>query len=178
MAESVRRLATALAVATLLLTGCGSGGGTSAKTPTTYVKLDGSARVPAAEGTVEALPDDLKTITLDGGRVYKVSVAVQNFSTIDGSTVPLKNRVGQYVQVGLRGDTAVWIATIADVVTTSDGPVVYYTGTLVKQIGKRLTFKDGTVLTLGSGVKVPDGAMHVVVTLDPKQHVVTSVTNG
>jgi hypothetical protein len=179
VAERGRRRLAALALVALAAgpaAACTSSA--ASRTATTFVRLDGSPRVPDAEGVLVDVAGDFATITLDGKRTYKVSKALQSFSTIDGSILPLAGRIGEYVQVGLEGKTAVWIASVADIIDDGEQQLVYYTGSIAAHDGDQLTFKDGTVLTLGSGVDVPDGAEHVVVTIAPKEHVVTSVTHG
>ncbi len=178
VADRLRRSACAVAILVVVLAGTAacSGGTDEAKTPTTFVALDGSPRRADAEGVVEKVADDFATITLDGDRTYRVSEAVQSFSTIDGSTLPLRGRLGQYVQVGLDGETVVWVASVAAVLRAADEPpVVLYTGDLIGRDGDELTFRDGTVLSLGDGVEVPEEAMRVIVTIDPEHHVVIAV---
>lgn len=127
------------------------------------IALDGSPRVPDAEGVVVEVRDD--EIVLDGDRKFDVSDDLLAFSTYTLEAVPLAQRKGQYVQVGLDGDTVEWLALIGEPLEER----VYYTGELEEIDGQQLVFKDGTVLTLADGVKPPaeTGRMRAVV--DPKK---------
>jgi hypothetical protein len=141
------------------------------------VALDGSPRVPDAEGVVAAIGPDFSTLTLEGGRTYRIPKDVQSFSTIDGSTQPLRRRVDQYVHVGLDGDTMVWIAGISAVIDTGGTKAVYYGGELRNIAGSRLEFTDGTVLRVAKGVTVPAEAegKRVLATIDPQQRVIVTL---
>lgn len=130
------------------------------------IKLDGSPRVPDAEGVVVEVSDE--ELVLDGDRKFDVSDDLMAFSTYSLETIPLAQRKGQYVQVGLDGETVEWLALIGEPLEDR----VYYTGELEEIDGEQLVFADGTVLTLADGVKPPveKGRMRAVV--DPKKHVV------
>jgi hypothetical protein len=155
-----------------LLGACGRGGGDDG-----HVALDGSPRVPDVEGVVAKLADDFSTLTLEGGRTYEIPKDVQSFSTVDGSTQPLRRRVGQYVQLGLDGRTVRWVAGFSAVVDGPSGPVVYYTGTLRKAVGARLEFADGTVLRLAPGAGSVSQAVgeRVLASIDPERRVVVGL---
>lgn len=160
-----------LGVVALVLTAPGacSGGGDE------RLVLDGSPRHPDVEGVVEAVTVD--QITLDGGREYKVSSALQSFSTYDLAASPLLSRKGQYVQIGLQGKTAEWMAGIGVVVRAPGAdPVVFYNGILVETDGDEVTFQDGTVLTLAKGVKPPVETGPLRAEIEPTSHQVRALT--
>jgi hypothetical protein len=144
-----------------------------------YVQLDGSPRHPDAEGVVEKVAADFSTITLDGKRTYELARDLQCFATQNGATVPVRGTVGGYVQVGLRGDTVVWLASIADVVRVPNAePVVYYVGEAIDLTDGALVFRDGTTIRLGPSLHIPappkQGAK-VTVTIDPATHMAVDV---
>ncbi len=131
--------------------------------------LDGSPRFPDAEGVVEKI--SLERITLDGDRTYKVAEDLASFSTYDLSTTPMLHRKGQYVHLGLDGDTAMWMAGIGVVVRAPDkAPVVYYNGYLLKIQDGHAIFRNGTVLRLADGVKSPTDTGLVRAEIDPFRH--------
>jgi hypothetical protein len=142
-------------------------GGCGHCTPTAGIRLDRSPRFPTDQGVVTEV--SVKRITLDGRRRYSVSPRLLSFSTYDLSTVPLLQRRGQYVEIGAKGRTMVWIAAIAAIVP---GPprAVYYTGTLVRVEGRRAIFSDGTVFELSPEVVAPTGGGFVIVQLDTETH--------
>lgn len=164
----MRRAAGLVALALALLAGCGGGGGGPRP-----LALDGRPRYPNAEGVVEAVT--VKSIRLAGGRTYKVSPKLQSFSTTTLETLPLLQRKGQYVQVGVHGDTVVWIANVGAILPVAP-PAVYYQGTLIRADAQgRLVFRDGTVLQTTPGVRspVPNGLVRAEI--DPSSHRVRSV---
>ncbi len=133
--------------------------------------LDGSPRFPDAEGVVEEI--SLQRITLDGDRSYKVADDLASFSTYDLSVTPMLHRKGQYVHLGLDGDTAEWMAGIGVVVRApGKAPVVYYNGYLLRVVDGRAVFRNGTVLRLGEGVKSPAPEGLLRAEIDPARHVV------
>jgi hypothetical protein len=169
-----RKLAGPLLV--LVLAACGGGSGSSTATPVTYVRLDGTPRIPNDEGVITAMADDLSTFTLDDVRMYRTDASMQSFSTVDGSTQPLKRRLHQYVQVGLRGTTALWVAGIAAVVASDGRPgIAYYTGAPARVSNREVDFADGTVLTLATGVDPPPAGALVLATIDVASHKVTAL---
>jgi hypothetical protein len=133
------------------------------------VVLDGRARLPDAEGVVAAV--DREHIVLDGGRRYELVEKPQSFSTYTLATVSLLQRKGQYVQVGFDGDRVAWVASVG-AVTRVDPPVVYYNGVLRRIEDGRAFFRDGTVLTLGRGVRAPVRTGFVRAEIDPDAHTV------
>jgi hypothetical protein len=141
--------------------------------------LDGRPRLPDAEGIVEQISFD--RITLDGGRSYGVQKDLQSFSTYDLAAVPMLQRLGQYVQLGLNGKKVAWLAGIGVVVRApAVPPVVYFNGVLVRREGRRAVFRDGTVLQLGPGVASPvdpsPGEHRLVrAEIDPARHEVRAV---
>jgi hypothetical protein len=173
---TTRSLLVPLLAVVLGLAAC-SGGDAGAKSGP--VALDGTPRVPDVQGVVIKIADDFSTITLDGDRTYDLSPALQSFSTIDGSTQPVRRRLGQYVLAGLDGSTMVWIAGVSAVAKADGGaPVAYYTGNLVEVDAGRAIFEDGTVLTLDAGVGAPPDAVAVVATIDAEHHVVVELTEA
>ena len=136
--------------------------------------LDGRPRYPDAEGVVEQV--SFERIALDGGRAYGVRKDLQSFSTYDLAAVPMLQRQGQYVHVGLTGKKVAWMAGIGVVVRRPDAPpVVYYNGVLVRLDGRRAIFRDGTVLRLAAGVTPPVSQGLVRAELDPVLHTVRAV---
>jgi hypothetical protein len=176
-----RPAALALLLVVVLLGGACGGGSSKSAATTRYVALDGSARHPDAQGVVTKVARDFSTLDLDGHR-YAVAKDLQSFATQDGSTLPLLQRVGSYVQVGLQGSKVVWLANIANVVRRAGQPdVVYYSGTVIRVSGATMVFRDGTVLPVASSLRLPPppkrGAL-VTVTIDPKQHEVVKVEDA
>ncbi len=146
-----------------LLAGCSRGG------DDTPFALDGSPRFPDAEGVAEQI--SLDRITLDGKRTYKVAEDLASFSTYDLSTTPMLHRKGQYVHLGLDGDTATWMAGIGVVVRAPEKPpVVYYNGYLLKIEDGRAIFRNGTVLRRAEGVKSPADTGLLRAEIDPARH--------
>lgn len=149
-------------VAALLVAACSRGGGDR-------LVLDGSPRFPDDEGVVTAV--SLERITLDGGRSYGVSEDLASFSTYDLAATPMLHRQGQYVQLGLDGDKAEWMAGIGVVVRApGEEPVVFYNGHLLRIEDGRAIFRDGTVLRLGVGVERPRSGGMVRAEIDPSRH--------
>lgn len=141
------------AVALGPLTACGDDGSEGAG----FVELDGSPRHPDDAGVVTAIADDNSTITVDGEVVYELHEQLQSFSSIDGSTQPLRSRLGQYVHLGLDGDTAVWVAGIGAVARIEGRPqTVTYLGTIDSVDGRTISLVDGTVFELADGVEAPE----------------------
>ena len=165
---AARRFAALATLAAVTAGACGSS--------SPVVKLDGSPRTPDAEGVVHRA--SINGITLDGNRRYAVSKKLISFSTYNQEVVPLSTTVGTYVQVGIRSGTVVWLAKVGVVSGASDGTAtVQYQGKLVRVSGRKLIFKDGTVLTLASGLEMPsrpEGPTFAVI--DAKRHVVQGAT--
>ena len=170
-----RRLTAAVAAALLSLgaAACSDDeAGSAAPTPTTFVALDGSPRTPDDAGVLTALDESFATLVLDGETVYDLSPAVQSFASLDGSTQPLKGRVGQYVQVGLDGDTVVWVAGLGAVVRLEgQAEHVVYLGKISTARADRIELQDGTVLRLADGVTIggqpsPEAPLAAVLTID------------
>ena len=158
-----RRIRAAAAVAAVLALALSACGGNDDKSS---IALDGSPRVPDAEGVVTEVSDD--EIVLDGHRAFGVSDELLAFSTYTLEAVPLAHRKGQYVQVGLDGDTVEWLALIGEPLEDR----VYYTGELEEIDGDRLVFADGTVLTLGSGVESPAPSGRLRAVIDPEKRAI------
>ena len=151
-------MAATVAVAALAVGGCADDdvGGAFA--------LDGSPRFPDDEGVVTSVV--IGELELDGDRTYGMSSDLVSFSTYTMELEPVLGWDGSYVQVGLDGDTVVWIAGIADVFP-SDPPSAYYTGELVEvDDDGRLIFADGTVLELADDAEVAVEEGSVVVEID------------
>ncbi|MEY2424637.1 MAG: hypothetical protein QOI61_209 [Actinomycetota bacterium] len=165
---ATRRTAVLAASAALAMSGCGSSD--------PVVKLDGSPRVPDTEGIVQKA--SVNGITLDGNRRYGVSKKLISFSTYNQKPAPLVSTIGSYVQVGMNGDTVVWLAKIGPVQADSSGhKTVQYQGDLVSVNGARLTFKDGTVLRLAKGLTPPaDPLGPTYAVIDADKHVVQGAT--
>ena len=135
--------------------------------------LDGSLRVPDDEGIVTDV--DLESVTLDDERTYDVERDLASFSAIDLSTVPLLFTEGQYVQVGVDGDTLVWIGAIARPLAT-DPPTVLYAGKIDAARRNTAEFANGTVLQLDASIDLtPRVGDEVRVTIDPDRKVITEV---
>ena len=130
--------------------------------------LDGRPRIPDVEGVVEQV--SFEKITLDGGRSYGVRKDLQSFSTYDLAAVPMLQRSGQYVQLGLDGKAVAWMAMIGEVVEGGAAPVVYYNGVLLRLEDDRAVFRDGTVLQLADGIVSPVETGFVRAELDPNLH--------
>jgi len=160
------RLSLLLIGGALILTGCSKGDGHR-------LVLDGRPRIPDAEGVVEQI--SFERITLDGDRSYGVRKDLQSFSTYDLAAVPMLHRLGQYVQLGLDGKKVAWMAGIGVVVRSGAPPVVYYNGVLVRRDGRRVVFRDGTVLQLGAGVTLPVDHGLVRAEIDPALHTVRAL---
>ena len=159
------RLRRAAAVATIIAAlGAAACGGEDEPA----IALDGSPRVPDAEGIVVEVSDD--EIVLDGDRKFEVSDDLLAFSTYTLEAIPLAQRKNQYVQVGLDGDTVEWLALIAAPLEDR----VYYTGELEEIDGDQLIFADGTVLTLDGGVKPPADSGQMRAVIDPKKRAVVA----
>ena len=136
--------------------------------------LDGSPRFPDVEGVVERISTE--RITLDGGRSYDVASDLASFSTYDLGATPMLHRKGQYVQLGVDGDTAEWMAGVGVVVRApGKAPVVYYNGYLLRVHDGRVIFRNGTVLRLAKGVKSPVDVGLVRAEIDPARHVVRAL---
>lgn len=127
-----------------------------------------------------ALDVDGMSLTLDGERSYQVSEQLRSFSALDLSIQPLADVDGAYVQVGVDGQTIVWVGRIARIVP-SDPPRVYYVGRLARiedsEDGRRAVFREGTVLTLGDSVEPPAGSTDQIlqVEIDPTAHRVVAL---
>ena len=99
------------------------------------------------------------SITLDGGRRYKVASDLESFSTYDLQPIGLLQREKQYVQIGLQGHTVTWLAGIGAVVRMpGQAPFVSYVGRLKAVDSKhRAIFADGTVVRLAPGLVARPG---------------------
>jgi hypothetical protein len=149
-------------VAALALAGCADDDGAA------DFALDGSPRFPDDEGVVTSV--SIGELELDDDRTYGMSVELESFSTYTMELEPVLGWDGHYVQVGLDGDTVVWIAGVADVFP---GPplTAYYTGQLVEiDADRKLVFRDGTVLQLADGVRPAADEGSVVVEIDAAAH--------
>lgn len=155
-----------LVAVALLFAGCSKSG-------SDRLVLDGRPRTPDVEGVVEQI--SFEKVTLDGGRSYGVRKDLQAFSTYDLAAVPMLQRSGQYVQLGLDGKKVAWMAMIGEVVRGAGAPVVFYNGVLLRLDGDRAIFRDGTVLQLADGVTSPVATGLVRAELDPSLHRVRAV---
>jgi hypothetical protein len=135
--------------------------------------LDGRPRFPDAEGIATSISHT--EIVLDGGRRFGVAEGFKSFSTYTLALEPMVGREGDYVQLGVDGDDAVWMAGIGGVLHTAP-PKVLYEGRLERVESRRAVFRDGTVLRLGPGVSVPPNAAVVVAEIDPSRHLVVTLS--
>jgi hypothetical protein len=143
------------------LAGCSGGDGDR-------LVLDGRPRHPDAEGVVTAV--SLERLTLDGDRSWPLRRDLQSFSTYDLGAVPVLQRQGQYVQVGLRDKEVAWVAGIG-VVVAGQRPVVFYNGHLLRIDKGRAIFRDGTVLRLTDGLFIPRTMRGPIrAEIDPARH--------
>lgn len=159
---------TAALTAAMAVGGCGGGGGDDG------LVLDGSPRVPDDEGVATAL--DRQGLTLDGERTYELSDELASFSTSTLAAEPFIQRRGQYVQVGLAGDTVVWMAGFAAVLPVAGTDSVFYTGTYENQVEGRATFADGTTLRVADGVQPLEPGTEVQAQIDATTHEIIAVT--
>lgn len=162
MRSSLVRAALAVTAAFALgFSACGGGddGGPA-------IALDGSPRIPDAEGVVTEVSED--EIVLDGKRTFDVADDLVAFSTYTLEAIPLAQREGQYVQLGLDGETVEWLALIGEPLEGR----VYYTGEVEETDGEQIIFADGTVLVLDSGAKPPAAGERVRAVIDPNKRVV------
>lgn len=176
-----RTSAAALAVLALAVGACGDddAGGQTDKAHE-FVPLDGSPRVPDDAGTVVAVADDFSTLALDGDRVFEIDERLQAFAAATGSIEPVREFVGQYVQVGTDGDTVQWIGRISAVAAQPDGrKLAYYVGVATEVDDRQVTFREGTVLELADGVELPGPVpVAVTATIDVTTNVVTAAEPG
>lgn len=157
-----RRLAGFVAAAVLAVGGCGSGEGDI---------RDGRARFPDDQGVVTEITT--ASITLDGQRTYEVSDRLAAFNTYSLELEPMLGRADQYVQIGLDGDTMIWMAGIGAVVPL-DPPSAFYVGELDEVVedddGRAAVFVDGTVLRLAPGVEAPGSDGPLQARIDVRRH--------
>lgn len=132
--------------------------------------LDKGPRYPTDEGVVTDI--NFERMELDGSRVYRISEAIESFTTRSHDVTPLLSWKNRYVHVGVNDQReAIWVAGIG--VVTGDPRVVVYTGAFERVDAKgRAIFRDGTVLQLGEGVQAPSKKTEVVVNIDPSKHAV------
>lgn len=154
----------AVSAAALALTAaCGPGGRAATGAPSR------SPRTADVEGVVTSV--DFKHVSVDGVS-YAVSPRLRSFAAGTLQTVPLLWRKGQYVQVGLSGRTASWIAGLGAVVSSPrHDPTVYFTEVLMRIDGGRAVFADGTTLRLDGAVLRPAHLpSRVRAEIDPRLH--------
>ena len=149
-------------MAAVLLAGACSRGGAD------ELRLDGSARFPDDEGVATALTHS--SITLDGDRTYAVSPSLRAFSSATLELEPMLGRRGQYVQIGIDGDTMVWMAGVARVIEVEGQRSAFHSGTVDGVEDGRLVFEDGTTLAIGRGVDAPKPGARVTVRIDVADH--------
>lgn len=135
--------------------------------------LDGSPRFPDVEGVVIAVSRE--QVTLDGRRTFDLDPKLQSFSTYNLAGTSVFERKGQYVQLGVRGTRAYWMAGIGTV-SGGETPSVVYVGSFTGVRRGRAVFKDGTTLRLGRGFR-PDIAVatRVSATIDVGQRTVVAM---
>jgi hypothetical protein len=160
-----RRLLAVVACLTAVLAGCGAHHAT--------LVLDGRPRYPDDEGVATTIT--LHEIVLDGRRHYRVAPGFVSFSTYTLALEPMVDRVGQYVQLGLDGHSASWMAGIGSVLRTTP-PTVVYTGVLLRvDRRRRAIFRDGTVIHLALGVVAPPRGILARAQIDPARHWATAL---
>lgn len=159
-------------VAALVFVGAAACGGSEKAA----VKLDGSPRVPDVQGVVAKAGRE--GIKLEGGRNFEVSPDLIAFSTYNRKPIQLAATIGDYVQLGVDNGEVKWLALIGVVMTDEKGHrTASYQGQLVRISGRRLDFKDGTVLTLAKGLTAPaDGLGLVYAAIDVKRGLVQGAT--
>ncbi|MEO7804902.1 MAG: hypothetical protein ABIS18_11520 [Actinomycetota bacterium] len=136
--------------------------------PATTSILDSPTRSPNDEGVVTGVTNE--RITLDNKRFYKVSPKTESFIASSKQLTSIISTDHRYVQLGIKSGTVIWISTVG-IVTRTDPPIARYTGTFLrKDADGRAVFKDGTVLSVRSGVKFPDVNKKIAVTIDPSAH--------
>ncbi|HEX9682199.1 MAG TPA: hypothetical protein VGA13_03900 [Acidimicrobiales bacterium] len=106
--------------------------------------LDGSPRLPDAEGLATVVESDRIQV---GGVDYRVSPDLVVFSTHNLELTPLLRWEGAYVQVGLDGDVVAWLAGVGGVIS-GEPPSVLFTGQIDMLDGDRVMFRGGTVFRL------------------------------
>lgn len=136
--------------------------------------LDGAPRRPSDEGVATTLT--FRGITLDGSRSYSISPDLIAFSTYTLQLEPLLAARGQYVQVGVKGRTVMWMARLGGVVRTSRGRRAFYDGVLTRYERDRAVFRDGTVLRLGARVPRIEVGVLVEAEIDVGTHRVEALT--
>jgi len=163
-----------VAIAVLLLVALGACGSDDDGGGGGQIALDGTPRIPDAEGVVREV--SRQRLVLDDGSTFTIGDELQSFSTYDASPAPILGRKGQYVQLGTDGNRVVWVAGIG-VVVAGTPDVVYYTGHLDKIDGDRLVFRDGTVLrtSIARGDLERLLGDDVQAVLDPKTTLVTEL---
>lgn len=127
------------------------------------VALDGSPRHPDAVGVVRDV--SRREIRLESGKALRIDESVRSFASQTMEPVPLLQRKGQYVHIGVDDDRAVWVAAVGSVVRAAK-PTVYYPGRVKRSEGREVVFVDGTVLTLAAGIDPPADGAYVVAEID------------
>ncbi|MBA3655409.1 MAG: hypothetical protein H0W70_14595 [Actinobacteria bacterium] len=133
----------------------GAGCHHASNTSSPRLVLDGRPRYADDQGVVTTL--DSQHIVLDGKRSHRLTDKVRVFATATMEPVPLSGRLGQYVQLGLKGDTIAWVATFTAIVQLPGTPrLAFHIGTLERVDAKRRAiFRDGTVLALDEEAAAP-----------------------
>ncbi len=159
------RVVAVLITASVLVAACRRQGADHA------VRLDGSPRLADEEGVVEAV--SASRVTLSPARTYKLSDDVIAFSTYTRARIDPRTTRGQYVQVGLRDRVVVWMSRVGGVVTApNQRRLVPYDGHLLRMDGRRMVFRDGTVLRLGDGITPPPTPTDLLAEIDPEARAV------
>lgn len=142
--------------------GCSDGGG-SVITQT---------RFPDDEGVVTQMT--LERIEFEDERAYPIATDVESFKSRSHEVTQLLFWDGKYVQLGLEGEKAVWIAGVGTV-TNTEPPVVRYSGVFeeIDTDTGRAVFEDGTTLAVADGVEPPEAGREVAVTIDPAAKAIT-----
>lgn len=138
--------------------------------------LDDGPRVPDAEGVVDEIQAGF--VRLQGNEPYRISTAVESFTSRGHEVTALLSWKGKYVHLGLDDEKrVVWIAGIGVVVRPQNAEAsVLYAGVFERVDRGRAVFRDGTTLKLDRGVRSPRKGAEVGVSIDPERKVVTRMT--
>ena len=135
--------------------------------PYRTITLDGSPRLPDAQGIVSSV--SLTSLRIAHGPQLRIDSRLLSFSAANLAPVPVLGRLHQYVQIGVHRHAVVWIASFGTVVRAPGrAPAVYFFGRAVR-LGKprNLVFDNGVVLHVRRGVVVGHLPAPVRAEIDP-----------